>query len=302
MEKPQALHNIPLADFTTYRIGGPAAELYIPGNIAELQAVVRNLRDNDRKFIVIGGGSNVLIADRGISMPVILMRDCSRGIHTVDFQVICGSGEELGNFVSACVQAGLAGVEKLTGIPGTLGGALCMNAGAYGNEISEYLRSVTVVDEYGNLTDIHRQEIRFAYRSAPGLIGKIVIAGTFEFNRKDFSSLRNTADEIAALRKSKHPAEPSAGSVFKKHPLGPAGKLIEDAGLKGLRIGNAQISPKHANFIVNLGGAKAIEVLALIRKIQEVVFRKFYAELELEQRLFGFSDEELAEPESFIAG
>jgi len=299
--KQKYYSGIPLAEYTTYKMGGPAQQLYIPQSFEELKEMALYLKENRLHYYIIGGGSNLLISDRGIEQPVILMTECCKGIVQMEDVVECGAGTLLGELVEFAIEHGLSGVEKLAGIPGTIGGALTMNAGAYGCDISGTTTEVTVIDELGMVKEIPQGEIRFAYRSSPGLTGKVILRGRFQFNQGSKDELKQTAQEIIELRRSKHPWDkPSAGSVFKRHPMGPAGLLIEKSGLKGMRIGNAQISEKHANFIVNLGKARAIEALALIRRIQKEVFRKFGAELELEQRLMGFKQEELVNPEKYL--
>ncbi len=299
--KQKYYNGIPLAEYTTYKMGGPAQQLYIPQSFEELKEMVLYLKENKQHYHIIGGGSNLLISDRGLEQPVILMTECCKGIMQMEEVLECGAGILLSELVEFAIEQGLSGVEKLAGIPGTIGGALTMNAGAYGCDISETTTEVTVIDELGAVKEISQSEIRFAYRSSPGLTGKVILRGRFQLNKGNKSELQQTSREIIELRRSKHPWDkPSAGSVFKRHPMGAAGLLIEKAGLKGMQIGEAQISEKHANFIVNLGKARAIEALALIRHIQRVVFQKFGAELELEQRLMGFKQEELVNPEKYL--
>jgi len=291
----------PLKDFTSYKIGGPAERLYIPQTKYELAKIVEDIRKGKKSPSIIGGGTNVLISDNGLEGSVILTTECCKFIEKSGDVIICGSSVLLSDLISFTIDNGLGGLENLAGIPGTVGGAIMMNAGAYGSEISNYLSKVTLINEYGKITELAKEEIRFAYRTAPGLIGKTVISGYFRFDPADKGENEKKVNEIIAVRKSKQPwDQPSAGSVFKRHPLGAAGYLIEGAGLKGFRIGDAQISEKHANFIVNRGNARAIEVLALIRKTQEIVFSKHYAELELEQRLLGFTENELENPDKHL--
>ena len=299
--KPKFYKNHPLKDFTSYKIGGPAERLYIPQTKYELARIVEDLKKKKKTLYIIGGGTNLIICDRGLEGNVILTTECCKFIEQTDNVITCGASVLLSDLIKFTMDNGFGGLEKLSGIPGTVGGAIMMNAGAYGSEISNYLLKATILNEYGKVTELAKEEIRFAYRSAPGLIGKTVVSVIFKFDTAEKDETEKAANEIIEIRKSKHPWDlPSAGSVFKHHPLGAAGYLIEKAGLKGARIGDAQISEKHANFIVNLGNARAIEVLALIRKIQEILFNKFYAELELEQRLLGFTENELENPEKHL--
>jgi UDP-N-acetylmuramate dehydrogenase len=300
-DSPAFEADVPLRELTTYKIGGPAKELYRPRNKLQIKRIIAHLHKTGQKFHIIGGGSNLLIADRGVTSPVLLMNEFDDSIECQGEVVRCGAGVSLQRLIEFSLAKGLSGLERLAGIPGTVGGALCMNAGAYGGEISSVLKSVEIIDEIGQVSTLSKEDIRFAYRSAPGLMGKIVISAEFHFSLGSQVDLMKIAEEILDMRLARQPLEfPSAGSVFKKHPLGAAGKFIEMAGLKGKIVGEAQISAKHANFIVNLGKARAIEVLTLMRLIQNTVFEKFKVELELEQRLLGFTEDELNCPEKFL--
>ena len=299
--EPEFHTYIPLSEFTTYRIGGPADKLYIPYNVEQLERTYKRILDSGEELLIIGGGSNLLISDRGFPGSVIVMRECCSRISSYGSKFKCGSGVKLESFIANVIRNGCAGIERLTGIPGALGGALTMNAGAYNSEISDFITSVNVLDEWGNRKNLSKNEIRFAYRSAPGLHGKLILGAEFDFSQRDRVGPAKMACEILQLRRSKHPWQyPSAGSVFKRHPYGPAGKLIDRFGLKGKRIGDAKISTKHANFIINLGKARAIEVLALIRLIQRRMEDEYDIELDLEQKLVGFTEAELADPEKFL--
>lgn len=298
---PKYQEYISLAEYTTYKIGGPAKKFYNPASFDELSDLINFLVREGKKFFILGGGSNLLISDNGIDIPVIKIGDCCQSINIIDNCIEIGAGIQLSNLIEFAVEQGLEGLEKLSGIPGTVGGALVMNAGAYGADMAQTVTEVTVLDENAKIKEMSNEEIRFAYRSAPGLWGKVILRARFLLKEAQSSSLHSIAEQTIKTRKSRHPWKyPSAGSVFKRHPLGPAGLLIEKAGLKGTKAGNAQISEKHANFIINLGNAKAIEVLELIRLMQKTVFKKFRAELELEQRLVGFTEKELMTPENIL--
>jgi UDP-N-acetylmuramate dehydrogenase len=295
------LSESPLKEFTTYRIGGPAEKLFIPQNFEQLQSILRRLIERKEKFYLIGGGSNLLIADQGLRGLVILMTECCKELKRSDFNIKCGASVLLQDLIGFAISEGFTGLERLAGIPGTLGGALAMNAGAYNAEISNHIISIEIFNEYGQKQVISKEEARFGYRRAPGLEGKLILGAEFEFTQRDPVGTAKTAQQILSLRRSKHPWQyPSAGSVFKRHPVGPAGKLIDQAGLKGMQIGGAQISQKHANFIINLGNARAIEVLALIRYIQRKLKDDLNIELELEQKLWGFTEEQLKNPDRFL--
>ena len=299
--EPKYQKNISLDKYTTYKIGGPAKRFYNPKSFDEINDIINYLVGKREKFFILGGGSNLLISDNGIEFPIIKIGECCQNIEIMDDCIECGAGVPLSALVEFTIDQGLKGLERLAGIPGTVGGALVMNAGAYGSDISHTVTEVTIFDENAKIIELSKEEIRFAYRSAPGLIGKVILRARFLLEEAQSDSLRSVAEQTIETRKSKHPWNyPSAGSVFKRHPLGPAGLLIDKAGMKGMKIGDAQISEKHANFIINLGSAKAVEVLELIRLIQKTIFKKFRTELELEQRLAGFTDEELITPENIL--
>ena len=299
--EPECYTERQLSEFTTYRIGGLAKKLYIPRNVEQLERIYKRILDSGEELLLIGGGSNLLISDRGFSGSVIVMRECCGRINSYGSKFNCGAGVKLETFIVNVIRSGFAGVERLAGIPGALGGALTMNAGAYLSEITDFLTSVNVLDERGNRKNLSKNEIRFAYRCAPGLYGKLILGAEFDFSQCDRVGPAKMACEILQLRRSKHPWQyPSAGSVFKHHPYGAAGRLIDQFGLKGKRIGDAKISTKHANFIINLGNARAIEVLALIRLIQRKIEQEYDIELDLEQKLVGFTEAELADPDKFL--
>jgi UDP-N-acetylmuramate dehydrogenase len=269
--------------------------------VEELITVFQRLLQDGNNYYIFGGGSNLLISDRGLAGGVILMTECCPNLEIDDMKVSVGASVELNKLVQSTINQGITGLERLAGIPGTIGGALRMNAGAYGSEISDCLSTITVLDEGLTPYEMRSAEVGFDYRFAPGLEAKLVLGAQFNFTRRDWIEPAKLAREILELRKSRQPLEfPSAGSVFKRHKEGPAGRFIEGAGLKGLRIGSAEVSSKHANFIINLGNARAIEVLTLIRIVQKRVLDKFNVFLEPEQKLLGFTPEELSEPEKFV--
>ncbi len=290
-----------LSEFTSYRVGGPAKRILVPRHKEELVSIIRLLKDEAEDYYIIGGGSNLLVSDRGFDGAVILMTECCLDLQIEDGEVHCGSGIELLTLISAAINSGLGGLERLAGIPGTVGGALMMNAGAYGSEISDRLKRVEILDENGKFMALDKDKIGFSYRNAPGLENKFILSAEFELQPGEWVGPAKMAVEIMRMRAAKQPLEyPSAGSVFKRNSAGPAGMFIEWAGLKGMRLGGAQISEKHANFIINRGGAKALEILTLMKRMQKMVYEKYGIELELEQRLIGFTPEELENPEAFL--
>ena len=285
------LQNIPLKNYCTFRIGGVARDIFFPANPQELAEIVRRHRAEKTEFWIHGGGANTLFPDNEILLPIIStseMTACSRNGDTVHAQ----AGKTMDAWVLECLREGLGGVESLSGIPGTLGGALFMNAGAYGHEVSDHLVSVTVLTMDGRIADIPKEECGFGYRQASALRETVILAGTWNLPQSDPKPLLAKRKEILARRKEKQPLEfPSAGSVFKRPEGAYASQLIDQAGLKGLRVGGAQVSEKHAGFIVNVDNATCRDVLELVAICRNTVRERFGYELELEQCLCPFCPE-----------
>ena len=284
----------PLDKLTTFNIGGPA-DIYIePANVDELVKIIKYLDENEINYIVLGNGSNVLVSDEGFRGAVINLESGLNFIKIESGFVVAGSGVKLSRFVDFCIENGFAGVEMLAGIPGTLGGAIVMNAGAYSQEISEHIVDVDVIRK-GKFIRLKRKECNFRYRGSD-LEGDIVVQARFKFGPGDTEKMREKRREILIKRKQTQPVEyPNAGSIFKNPEGDFAGRLIELAGLKGLSCGDAEISTKHANFIINKGKAKAKDVLKLIKIARKKVYEKFGIKLELEVKLVGFKTEEIKE-------
>jgi UDP-N-acetylmuramate dehydrogenase len=282
------LRNLPLKNYSTYRIGGTARDVFFPENIDEMVEIVRLHRAQGKPFWVHGGGANTLFPDDEVLLPIIstsAMTSTSREGNTVWAE----AGKVMDAWVLEQVREGLGGIECLSGIPGTLGGALFMNAGAYGNEISDHLRSVTVLTRDSRIVEIPKAECGFGYRRASALRDTVILAGTWQLPEGDTRSLLATRKEILARRREKQPLEfPSAGSVFKRPEGAYASQLIDRAGLKGARVGGAQVSEKHAGFIVNVGDATCRDVLELVELCRRTVRERFGYDLELEQRLCPF--------------
>ena len=278
----------PLARYTTFRIGG-AADIYLePLDKADALALIRSLRHEKIPFFLMGNGSNLLIADEGVKGAVVNLEagfnylECSpEGVITA------GAGVKLAKFVDFCIGKGKGGAEMLAGIPGTLGGAVIMNAGAYGGEISDYMLSVELI-RGDKLVKIAKEEGGFAYRTS-SLQGDVILEASFEFPEGMPEQMKVTRRQTMLRRNSSQPVQwPNAGSIFKNPPGDYAARLIQEAGLKGRTVGGAEISEMHANFIINRGGATAADVMALIAIAREEVLRKFGVELQLEIKLVGF--------------
>ncbi len=273
--------NEPLSLHTSFHIGGPAAVLAFPADTAELSALVRFARENEVPLRILGGGTNLLVCDEGVDALVVRLP--AQGQLALDGDALfVGAGVGKAFAAQAAADAGLAGLEFFHGIPGTVGGGVRMNAGAYGGETAQSVVRVTAMDENGNIRLYERDSLDFGYRHSlfsehPELV---VLSAEFALTPDDPEAIRSRMRELAARRREKQPLEyPSAGSVFKRPEGYYAGKLIEDAGLKGFSIGGAQVSEKHAGFIINRGGASAKDVKALVAHIQKTVLDAFGVQL-----------------------
>ncbi len=289
----QVLLNEPMSRHTTYQVGGPARVFFEPPDEAALQSVLQRCRQEAIPFFVLGSGSNLLVHDRGLEMLVLRLNRCCAKISHQGTEVRAGAGATVEELVLYCEEHALAGLEFLAGIPGTVGGALRMNAGAFGGEIGDRVNQVTALTSAGEPVAITAAEAGFGYRRAEGLQNKILTGCLLRLEPGETEQLRRTRKEILARREARQPLEyGSCGSVFKRPPGNYAGALIEQAGCKGMRVGGAQVSPKHANFIVNDRQATAEDIYRLIRAVQQKVYEKFQIWLELEVKLVGFTAEE----------
>ena len=280
---------------TTYGIGGPAEIFVLPSNKEDLIKVFEISKEANQEINVIGSGSNLLVSDNGIKGVVICIKDCLKGLEVNNNTIYAECGVMLGKLVRESIKNNLKGLENLVGVPGTLGGALIMNAGAWGGEVSDCLKSVELLDTDNQLITLLKSEIDFSYRSSSFKNGSILLSAIFDLTLSDENLIKNQSQIAQAGRKDTQPLNyRSAGSVFKNPSKdSPAGMLIDKAGLKGLTIGQAQISEKHANFFVNVGDAKAEEMLALIKKAKSTVKDKFDIEMNLEVKLMGFEEREI---------
>ncbi|MEE0511336.1 MAG: UDP-N-acetylmuramate dehydrogenase [Peptococcaceae bacterium] len=280
--------NEPLSRHTTFQIGGPCDVMVFPETAEALADIIRVCSEEDLMYFVLGKGSNVLVSDQGIRGVVI---STERLQHlTVDGTVVTASaGLSLINVSKACAELGLSGLEFASGIPGSIGGAAYMNAGAYDGEMKDVVTSVTVLDENGLIRDIPAEEMRFSYRHSRLKDEPLVcLAVTMQLAYGDKHEILAKIADLSERRSSKQPLEmASAGSTFKRPAGHYAGPLIIDAGMQGYRIGGAQVSMKHAGFLVNTGGATADDVIRLIHAVQAAVLRKFGVRLETEVRFIG---------------
>ena len=281
--------NEPMKKHTTFRIGGPADYYLCPHSAEEIQKVVEICREEKMPYFILGNGSNLLVSDQGYRGVVIQLWKNVSDIRVEGCLVYAKAGASLAKIAAEALEEGLTGMEFAAGIPGTLGGAVVMNAGAYGGEMKDVLREVLVMDEQGKIFTLKKDALKLGYRtSAVKEKGYVVLAAVLELQQGDPEEIRSRMEELRQKRAEKQPLDmPSAGSTFKRPEGHFAGKLIMDAGLRGFSIGGAQVSEKHCGFVVNTGNATAGDVLALIREIQKTVLEKFGVELETEVKFLG---------------
>ena len=278
----------PLAKYTNTKTGGPAECLAFPKNVAEIKSLLVFAKENKVAVTVIGNASNLIVKEGGILGLVIILTDMNE-IKVEGNFILAQAGASLIKTTQVAYQAGLTGLEFAAGIPGSIGGAIFMNAGAYDGEIKDVVKSVEVITRDGQLKTYQNNELHFAYRhSRLQEEDDIVLQATFSLRAGDRYAIRNRMEELNFLRASKQPLEyPSCGSVFKR-PVGHfTGKLICDAGLQGYQSGGAQVSKKHAGFIVNVDHATASDYLDVIHHIQAEIKAKFDVNLETEVRIIG---------------
>ena len=274
---------------TSFKIGGPADVMIIPQTEEQLIEGVKICRDNNIDFYIMGNGSNLLVRDGGIRGVVIKVNDGLDSIEIKDNKIFCQAGASLTAVSRRAYKHSLKGMEFANGIPGTIGGAITMNAGAYGGEMKDIVKKVRVIDRDNNILELTNEEMNFRYRgSRVADEGLIVLGVEIELEHGDYDEIGRTMRELIQRRTSKQPLElPSGGSTFKRPEGHYAGKLIEDAGLKGLIHGGAQVSDKHCGFIVNIDNASCKDVLNLISIVQKTVKDKFGVDLEPEIKIIG---------------
>lgn len=282
------LANEPLSNYTYTKTGGPADALIFPQNRQQIEAVLAYAKQEDLPWIVLGNASNLIVRDGGIRGIVMILRDLDTIVVDGD-QVVAEAGAKLIEVTHHALDASLTGLEFACGIPGSIGGAVYMNAGAYGGEVSEVIETVDVLFETGEIKTLTVDELDFSYRHSRLQTEKaIVLSATFRLEHGEHAVIKEKMAELTDLRESKQPLEyPSCGSVFKRPEGHYTGPLIIEAGLQGLKWGGAQVSTKHAGFIVNIDHATATDYVELIQHIQKVVKEKFDVTLETEVRIIG---------------
>ena len=279
----------PMAKHTSFRIGGPVEVMAFPKNADELAELLQAAGALGVKPVILGAGTNVLAPDGGISGLVICLKDCLDGMEQLEGNRIrVAAGVTMTRAAVFAANLGLSGLEFAHGIPGTVGGGVYMNAGAYGGEIVQVCESVMVMDMAGNLTERTNEQMQFSYRhSILEEQGGIVVSAVFQLTPADPETIKAKMKELQGKRSASQPLDlPSAGSAFKRPVGGYAAALIDQAGLKGYQVGGAAISTKHAGFAVNLGGATAEDVKTLLRDVSDKVFENSGIRIEPEIRLW----------------
>lgn len=277
----------PVAPYTSLKVGGPAEAMVFPRSSAEVVLLMERIGQHRLPYFILGGGSNLIVRDGGIPGVVVHLKHLSRIAFQEPDTLLADAGVSYPKLSTEAMAKGLSGLEFAAGIPGTVGGAIAMNAGIPGEETASVLSSVTLVDEEARVKTLPKEAIQFGYRTA-ALPKGIVTSASFRLTLAAPAEVEQKLKRLLKRRRETQPLSfPNVGSVFTNPPGDYAGRLVESVGLKGFRIGDAQISERHGNFIINLGNAKAGEVLALIAEMQTRVKERHGIDLELEARVVG---------------
>lgn len=289
IEEKRVFCDEPMSKHTTFRVGGPADYFVMPKNTEEVQKVVALCQRNAMPYYVLGNGSNLLVSDTGYRGVIVQIYKEMNQIQVEGTTIRVQAGALLSKIGSAALEAGLTGFEFASGIPGTVGGAVVMNAGAYGGETKDILKSATVLTPDGAVLTLYNEALELGYRTS--VIAKkdyVVLEAEYELQTGDRETIRARMDELKVQRVTKQPLEfPSAGSTFKRPEGYFAGKLIQDAGLRGFTVGGAQVSEKHCGFVINKGNATAADIRALIQQVSDRVMQEFGVRLEPEVKMLG---------------
>lgn len=293
LDQDRILLDEPMKKHTTFRLGGPADYFLSPSDVNQIPEIIHICRKEGIPWFVLGNGSNLLVSDKGYRGVVIQIYKNMNQITVEGTRIYAQAGALLSAVSKKAMESGLTGMEFASGIPGTLGGAAVMNAGAYGGEMKDILVSVTVLTDEGEQKVLKAEELSLGYRTS--IIkerGYIVLDVVLQLQAGDQDAIRNRMEELKVQRVTKQPLEyPSAGSAFKRPEGYFAGKLVQDAGLRGYRVGGAQVSEKHCGFVINTGDATASDVVRLIRNVQDIVWNKFEVRMEPEVKFLGdFTD------------
>lgn len=285
----QIKENVLMKDYTTMKIGGPADILIEPNTTFQIKNIVEIAKSTNTKLTIIGNGSNLLVRDKGIRGIVIVLKDNFSKIKIEDNIASAQAGATLRNTAIKSFENNLTGMEPVSGIPGTVGGAIIMNAGAYGAEMKDIVKSVTCMDKEGNIFNYSNQEMDFSYRNSLASENDlIVLEVSFELEVGNHDEIIEKFEDFDFKRSSRQPLDKnSAGSTFKRPEGHFASKLIDDAGLRGYTVGRAMVSEKHAGFLINIDNSSCENMLKLISDVQKIVYDKFNVRLEREVKLIG---------------
>lgn len=288
MSDYKILDNVSMADYCTFKTGGKAKKMYLVSNITGLKEVQDIIRSLNQKPYILGNGSNILVSDKGIEDPVVMLCDDFAKIAVEGDEIVAGAAALLSKVSRVAYENGLGGAEFASGIPGTVGGAVFMNAGAYGGEMKDIITSVDLLKD-GEVITITGSKMDFSYRHSIAMDeDMVVLSMRIKLSKKNKSEIQAMMDDFNGRRREKQPLEyPSAGSTFKRPEGHFAGKLIMDSGLAGFSVGGAKVSEKHCGFIINYDNATATDIYKLIKKVQEIVLEKQGVKLEPEVRLIG---------------
>lgn len=289
----EVLYFEPMKNHTTFKIGGPCDVLIMPSTTGQIIDALKVIKENGLAYMIIGNGSNLLVSDKGIKKVIIKLHKNFSKITLEGNKIISQAGATLKEIADFALEQSLTGFEFASGIPGDLGGAVTMNAGAYGGEMKDVLQSVKVIDKDLNVVDIDSSEMNLQYRNSRVQDENlIVLEATIALKEGDYNEIKAYQNELTFKRESKQPLEyPSAGSTFKRPEGYYAGKLIDDSGLRGYRYKDAMVSQKHCGFVINAGDANCEQVLYVINHVKDVVFEKFGVNLEPEVRIIGEFEE-----------
>ena len=287
--KDRVLVDEPMKRHTTFRIGGPADFFLLPSTVDEVRGILEICREEELPYFILGNGSNLLVSDKGYRGVIIQLYRNFSNISVEGNEICASSGALLSQIAAAARNASLTGFEFAGGIPGTLGGAVFMNAGAYGGELKDVLKEAVVMTEQGEILTFPVEKLDMGYRTSRiKKAGYLVLEARLVLEQGDMDKIRDITKDLTEKRVSKQPLEyPSAGSTFKRPEGYFAGKLIMDAGLRGYQVGDAQVSEKHCGFVINKGNATAADVLTLIENVREKVQEQFGVTLEPEVKFLG---------------
>jgi len=284
----RVLFDAPMRQFISIKVGGPADSLFFPKDVNELKKVIRYTRRKDIPTLILGKGTNLIVRDRGIRGWVISLTQGMKKIKMDGEAVEAEGGLSLQHLIQFSIQKGLTGLEPFSGIPGTVGGALAMNAGAWGLEMKDVVTSVTLMKDDGEVVEKPRKRLKFSYRKLSLPASWIILKGRFQLKKGRREEILERVKSYLEMKEKSQPLDyPSAGSIFKNPKEGPAGRWIEEVGLKGYRMGQAMVSDRHANFIINLGKATAEEVIHLMDWVEKKVYGEKGIFLEREVKVVG---------------